>query len=86
MPQNKKISNVPLIGQSKLPTGCETCSATMLLNFYGYKISETTFADKYLVKNLSVIQTVHTQDLIRIVPLLEHHTVPTATERMHRLW
>lgn len=86
MPQSKKISNVPLIGQSKLPTGCETCSATMLLNFYGYKISETTFADKYLVKNLSVIQTVHTQDLIRIVPLLEHHTVPTATERMHRLW
>ena len=50
MPQSKKISNVPLIGQSKLPTGCETCSATMLLNFYGYKISETTFADKYLVK------------------------------------
>lgn len=86
MPQSKKISNVPLIGQSKLPTGCETCSATMLLNFYGYKISETTFADKYLVKKLSVIQTVHTQDLIRIVPLLEHHTVPTATERMHRLW
>ena len=50
MSQSKKISNVPLIGQSKLPTGCETCSATMLLNFYGYKISETTFADKYLVK------------------------------------
>ena len=50
MPQSKKISNVPLIGQSKLPTGCETCSATMLLNFYGYKIPETTFADKYLVK------------------------------------
>ena len=50
MPQSKKISDVPLIGQSKLPTGCETCSATMLLNFYKYKISETTFADKYLVK------------------------------------
>ena len=50
MPQSKKISNVPLIGQSKLPTGCETCSATMLLKHYGYNISETTFADKYLVK------------------------------------
>lgn len=50
VPKAMKISNVPLIGQSKLPTGCETCSATMLLNFYGYKISETTFADKYLVK------------------------------------
>ena len=39
MPQSKKISNVPLIGQSKLPTGCETCSATMLLKHYGYNIS-----------------------------------------------
>lgn len=86
VPKAKKISNVPLIGQSKLPTGCETCSATMLLKHYGYNISETTFADKYLVKNPSVIRTVHTQDRILIVPLLEHHTVPTATERMHRLW
>lgn len=86
VPKAKKISNVPLIGQSKLPTGCETCSATMLLNFYGYKISETTFADKYLVKNLSVIQTVHTQDLIRIVPLSEHPTAPTATVHTLRLW
>ena len=50
VPKAKKISNVPLIGQSKLPTGCETCSATMLLKHYGYNISETTFADKYLVK------------------------------------
>lgn len=50
MPQSKKISDVPLIGQSKLPTGCETCSATMLLNYYGYNISETSFADNYLIK------------------------------------
>ena len=50
VPKSKKISNVPLVGQSKLPTGCETCSATMLLKHYGYKISETTFADKYLIR------------------------------------
>lgn len=50
MPKSKKISNVPLVGQKRLPTGCETCSAVMLLNFNGYKISETTFADKYLIK------------------------------------
>ena len=50
MPQSKKISNVPLIGQSKLPTGCETCSATMLLKHYGYNISETSFANNYLIK------------------------------------
>jgi len=50
VPKSKKISNVPLISQRKLPTGCETCSATMLLKHYGYKISETTFADKYLIR------------------------------------
>ena len=50
MPSSKKIANVPLIGQQKLPTGCETCSAVMLLNYYGYNISETSFADKYLIK------------------------------------
>ena len=50
MPSSKKIANVPLIGQQKLPTGCETCSAAMLLNYYGYNISETSFADKYLIK------------------------------------
>lgn len=55
MPKSKKINNVPLVNQNKLPTGCETCSATMLLKFYGYSISETKFADDYLVKrNLSV--------------------------------
>ena len=50
MPSSKRIANVPLIGQQKLPTGCETCSAVMLLNYYGYNISETSFADKYLIK------------------------------------
>ena len=50
MSNSKKIANVPLIGQQKLPTGCETCSAVMLLNYYGYNISETSFADKYLIK------------------------------------
>ena len=50
MPKSKKITNVPLVNQSKLPTGCETCSATMMLKFYGYSVSETAFADNYLVK------------------------------------
>lgn len=50
MPNSKKISNVPLVNQYNLPTGCETCSAAMMLKFYGYSISETKFADKYLVK------------------------------------
>ena len=50
MPKSKKITNVPLVNQNKLPTGCETCSATMMLKFYGYSVSETAFADNYLVK------------------------------------
>lgn len=50
MPTSKKISSVPLVNQYKLPTGCETCSAAMLLQFYGYNVSETTLADNYLIK------------------------------------
>lgn len=54
MPRSKYISNVPLVNQNNLPTGCETCSATMMLNFYGYSIAETKFADNYLIqKNLT---------------------------------
>ena len=51
-----KISGVPTINQYSegLPTGCETCSATMLLNFYGYDITSTKFATDYLItKNYS---------------------------------
>ena len=33
---------------NRLPTGCETCSAVMVLQYYGYPVSETEFADKYL--------------------------------------
>ena len=34
----------------KIDCNCRKPKPGMLLNFYGYKISETTFADKYLVK------------------------------------
>lgn len=51
-----KISGVPIINQHSegLPTGCETCSATMILNFYGYNITSSNFAKNYLItKNYS---------------------------------
>ncbi|MCQ2440382.1 MAG: C39 family peptidase [Clostridia bacterium] len=34
----------------ELPTGCEITSLTTVLNFYGYTVSKTTMADKYLDK------------------------------------
>lgn len=51
-----KISGVPLLNQHTegLPTGCETCSAIMVLNFYNYNINSTNFAKNYLItKNYS---------------------------------
>lgn len=33
-----------------LPTGCEITSLATVLNFYGYDVSKTTLADKYLKK------------------------------------
>jgi len=50
IPKSYKITVVPLINQNNLPTGCETCSAVMLLNFYGCNISEAEFTDNYLIK------------------------------------
>lgn len=45
------LVDTPIIDQTKnLPNGCEVVSATMLLNYYGLKVNETTLADDYLPK------------------------------------
>lgn len=45
------LINVPQISQvGKFPTGCESVSAVMVLNFYGCNISVKEFIDKHLVK------------------------------------
>lgn len=49
-PTSHKISNVGYLDQSELPTGCETVSAVMLLNHYGFKITSKQFANNYLIK------------------------------------
>ncbi len=48
-PSSYCIENVPYIDQSKLVSGCESVSATMLLNYWGYNISEEDFYDNMLV-------------------------------------
>lgn len=48
--QNHKIIHVPYINQDKIVYGCEAVSSTMLLQHYGYKISEKEFTDNYLIK------------------------------------
>lgn len=46
------ISNVPLIAQNpQFPTGCESVTAVMALNFAGYDITVDDFVDKYLPKS-----------------------------------
>jgi uncharacterized protein YvpB len=48
----KVIIDVPYINQSiKYPTGCESVSTVMLLNYLGYDITVDEFIDKYLEKN-----------------------------------
>lgn len=45
------LLNVPFIDQrQKYPTGCESVSAVMALQYYGLPISVETFIDKYLPK------------------------------------
>ncbi len=50
-PKSHKIEDVPMLTQgSRYPTGCESVSATMLLNYYGFKIDTDKFIDDYLPK------------------------------------
>lgn len=45
----KVILNVPYLNQNKLISGCESVSATMLLNFWKYDINEEDFYDNVIL-------------------------------------
>ncbi len=52
------LLDVPTLCQyPELPTGCETVSATMVLNFYGIDISSTEFATDWLNKSDEFIKS-----------------------------
>ena len=51
MKNQKKIISVPYIDQSvKYPTGCESVSTVMLLQYLGYEITVDEFIENYLEK------------------------------------
>lgn len=51
VPKKHIIKNVPIIMQGdEYPSGCESVSSTMLLNYYGFEIDTNKFIDKYLPK------------------------------------
>lgn len=48
-PKSHIIEDVPMLSQGDdYPSGCESVSSTMLLNYYGFKISTSEFIDDYL--------------------------------------
>ncbi|MEE0060895.1 MAG: C39 family peptidase [Acutalibacteraceae bacterium] len=48
-PKSHKIDDVPMLSQgSTYPSGCESVSSTMLLNYYGFEIDTDDFIDDYL--------------------------------------
>ncbi|MEE0264667.1 MAG: C39 family peptidase [Acutalibacteraceae bacterium] len=48
-PKSHKIDDVPMLSQgSTYPSGCESVSSTMLLNYYGFKMDTDTFIHDYL--------------------------------------
>ena len=54
-----KLINVPYINQNDIVYGCEAVSSTMLLQYYGYEISEKDFTDKYLIKKDWFVKSGH---------------------------
>lgn len=48
-PKSHKIEDVPMLSQGETyPSGCESVSSTMLLNYYGFDITTDEFIDEYL--------------------------------------
>lgn len=47
---DSKLISVPYISQNGIASGCEAVSSTMVLQYYGYKISAKDFTDKYLIR------------------------------------
>lgn len=48
-PKSHIIEDVPMLYQGEdYPSGCESVSSTMLLNYYGFKITTNEFIDNYL--------------------------------------
>lgn len=45
---SKKIIDVDYLNQDEYPTGCESVTTVMALNYMGYDITIDTFIDKYL--------------------------------------
>lgn len=48
---NSTILSVPYINQNNYPTGCESCSAVMMLNYWNVDINVDNFIDNYLDKD-----------------------------------
>ena len=48
-PESHIIEDVPMLSQGDdYPSGCESVSSTMLLNYYGFEITTNEFIDEYL--------------------------------------
>ena len=59
MNHQKKIISVPYIDQSvNYPTGCESVSTVMLLQYLGYEITVDEFIENYLEKIEEYIRVV----------------------------
>mgnify|MGYP004458866885 FL=1 len=55
-----------ILQNPELPTGCESVALTMVLNYYGQKLSKTTIADEYLIRDSENFVTAYKGDPYQI--------------------
>lgn len=55
-----------ILQNPELPTGCESVALTMVLNYYGQKLSKTTIADEYLIRDPENFVTAYKGDPYQI--------------------
>ena len=51
LPISVSLEVEEILQNPELPSGCESVSLTMLLNYYGFGLSKTEIADNYLIYN-----------------------------------
>ena len=65
----------PIIQYPDLPTGCETTSLTMVLNYLGYPVDKLDLADHYLDKNRSARRI--STNILSVIPGMSHPSAAT---------
>ena len=82
----KVIKGIDYIDQTeKYPTGCESISTVMCLNYHKIDISPTEFIDNYIEKGKFILKIIKNLAQIQQRNSLVHHMIQILSDVMNQL-